>query len=90
MIKSMTGHGCVEKTFDYGTISIEMRSVNSRYFDVSIKNPDFLELYKNDLSKILSKKLHRGRVTVLINTKPTPRKKSLSILKQLRKFSRTC
>jgi len=66
MIKSMTGHGCVEKTFDYGTISVEMRSVNSRYFDISIKNPDFLELYKNDLSKILSEKLHRGRVTVFI------------------------
>ncbi|MFP4548212.1 MAG: YicC/YloC family endoribonuclease [Fidelibacterota bacterium] len=70
MIKSMTGHGCVEKTFDYGTISVEMRSVNSRYFDINIKNPDFLELYKNDLSRILSEKLYRGRVTVFIKYKP--------------------
>ena len=66
MIKSMTGNGCVEKTFDYGTVSIEMRSVNSRYFDLGIKSPDFLELYKNDLSRTLSEKLLRGRVTVFI------------------------
>lgn len=66
MIKSMTGHGSVEKRFEYGTLSIEMRSVNSRYFDISIKGPDYLEIYKNDFSKILSEKLVRGRVTVFI------------------------
>ena len=66
MIKSMTGHGGVEKSFDYGKISIEMRSVNSRYFDIIIKSPDFLELYKNDFNKILTEKLVRGRVTVFI------------------------
>jgi len=62
----MTGHGGVEKSFDYGTISIEMRSVNSRYFDIIVKSPDFLELYKNDFNKILSEKLVRGRVTAFI------------------------
>ncbi len=66
MIKSMTGHGGVEKTTEYGNLSIEMRSVNSRYCDVSIKGPEYLEVYKNDFSKILSNKLNRGRITVFI------------------------
>lgn len=66
MIKSMTGHGCVEKRSEYGNLSIELRSVNSRYFDISIKGPDYLELYKNDFTKLLSEKLVRGRVTVFI------------------------
>jgi uncharacterized protein (TIGR00255 family) len=66
MIKSMTGHGCVEKLSEYGNISVEMRSVNSRYLDISIKAPEYLEVYKNDFSKILSEKLNRGRITVFI------------------------
>ncbi len=70
MIRSMTGHGCAEKNLNYGTISIEMRSVNSRYFDALIKTPDFLELYKNNFNKTLSKKLTRGRVTVFIKFEP--------------------
>ncbi|MBN2279013.1 MAG: YicC family protein [Candidatus Marinimicrobia bacterium] len=66
MIKSMTGHGGIEKSFDFGILAIEMRSVNSRYLDIFLKAPDFLELYKNDFNKILSERLVRGRISVFI------------------------
>lgn len=66
MIKSMTGYGRAEKTFDEYKITIEVKSVNNRYLDTNIK------LYKNYMfledmiRSSVTEKLARGKVDVFV------------------------
>ena len=39
MIKSMTGYGRAVQTFENREITVEIRSVNNRYLDCSVKLP---------------------------------------------------
>ncbi len=66
MIKSMTGYGKCSKDISSGMLAVEIRSVNSRYADVAIKVPEFLEMKKDDFASVLSRKLKRGRIQALI------------------------
>jgi uncharacterized protein (TIGR00255 family) len=59
---SMTGFVRHEQQFDWSRIIIEIRSVNSRYLDISIRLPDELRMMEFDLKKLISKKLIRGKV----------------------------
>ena len=39
MIRSMTGYGRAEKTIDGREITVELRAVNNRYLDCTVKVP---------------------------------------------------
>lgn len=71
MIKSMTGYGRAEKTFEEYKITVEIKSVNNRYLDTNIK------LYKNYLfledmiRTSLTEKLARGKVDVFVQIEST-------------------
>ena len=39
MVKSMTGYGRAEETFNGCTITVELRSVNNRYLDCNVRIP---------------------------------------------------
>lgn len=66
MIQSMTGYGKVEKHTDEGVLSAEIRAVNNRFLEVSVKLPQFLETYEDELKKFVGRHLVRGRITVCI------------------------
>ena len=69
MFLSMTGFGRAEGVFEDKTITVEIRSLNSKFSDVKFKMP---QLYKNleaDLRKIISKKTERGKIDVNIEVK---------------------
>jgi uncharacterized protein (TIGR00255 family) len=64
MILSMTGFGMAESRTDFGSISIEIRSVNSRYLDLQFRLPDELRLIEQPLRSYVSSKLKRGKVDI--------------------------
>jgi uncharacterized protein (TIGR00255 family) len=66
MIKSMTGYGKAELAMEHDKISVEMRSVNHRYGEISIKMPRTLICFENDVRKSVSERLKRGKIDVFI------------------------
>lgn len=63
----MTGFGKSEKQTEFGTLIVDLRSVNNRYCDVAIKLPEFLEVYSEEIKRLLSEKLMRGRITLSVS-----------------------
>ena len=66
MIKSMTGFGRGEASDNDRKITVEMKSVNHRYFEPSIKMPKKLNFYDAGIRAELKKYLSRGKVDVFI------------------------
>ena len=66
MIKSMTGYGKANMSKNLREYQVEIKSVNHRYLDVSIKMPRSLSYLEEDIKKIISQKLTRGKVDVFI------------------------
>lgn len=66
MIKSMTGFGRGEATGANYKVTVEMKSVNHRYLDLSIKLPKKLNAYEANLKAILKQYIVRGKVDVYV------------------------
>lgn len=66
MIKSMTGFGRCEISDVNRKITIEMKSVNHRYFDVNIKMPKKLNFFDAAIRNVLKKHMERGKGDVFI------------------------
>ena len=67
MIRSMTGFGRCEVEEDSRKITVEMKSVNHRYFEVSIKMPKALNAFESAIRDELRKYIDRGKVDVFIS-----------------------
>ncbi len=66
MIKSMTGYGKSNMSKNLREYQVEIKSVNHRYLDVSIKMPRSLSYLEEEIKKAVSSKLTRGKVDVFI------------------------
>jgi uncharacterized protein (TIGR00255 family) len=66
MIKSMTGFGRTERKIDNGMLSIEVRAVNSRYFDFSVRLPEIFEDQEEEIKQRFYKRIRRGRIKLSI------------------------
>lgn len=66
MIKSMTGFGRCELSDDFHKITVELKSVNHRYFDVNIKMSRRLNFFEAPIRAILKEYVQRGKVDVYI------------------------
>ena len=66
MIKSMTGYGKGESAYAGGRIIVELRSVNHRYGEISVKLPRALMPFENEIKKRVAEKLSRGKIDVFI------------------------
>jgi uncharacterized protein (TIGR00255 family) len=69
MIKSMTAYACNEASYGDSTINCELRSVNHRYSDITIKLPDQLRFIEADLRSIIAAKINRGKVECTLSYK---------------------
>ena len=67
MIKSMTGFGRCEKVTQEYKISVEMKGVNHRYLDLSIKMPKKFNYFEAGIRNLLKKDIKRGKVDIFIN-----------------------
>jgi uncharacterized protein (TIGR00255 family) len=66
MIKSMTAYARQEVKLDWGTMAIELRSVNHRFLDLSIKMPDELRAIEMPIREHIKARLQRGKLDVFI------------------------
>jgi len=62
MIASMTGFARRERTGPYGTLVCEVRSVNHRFLDASLRLPDSCRALEPVLRQALTARLNRGKV----------------------------
>lgn len=67
MLKSMTGFGRCEVVTDEYKISVEMKAVNHRYLDLSIKMPKRFNYFEAGIRSLLKNYIQRGKVDVFIN-----------------------
>jgi uncharacterized protein (TIGR00255 family) len=70
MIQSMTGYGRGECSKEGISAVVELRSVNSRFFELSSRLPRSLSLRENEIKEILRSKVVRGKIslTALLQT----------------------
>ena len=66
MLKSMTGSGRCEITTNEYKISVEMKAVNHRYLDLSIKMPRKFNCFEADIRSLLKQDISRGKVDLFI------------------------
>ena len=66
MIKSMTGFGRAENLQENRKFTVEMKAVNHRYFDVTIKMPKKLSFFESTIRTYLKNYIQRGKVDVFI------------------------
>lgn len=66
MIRSMTGYGRGEQILHDRTITIEVRAVNNRYLDCSVKIPRVYVFAEDAIKSQVQKKVGRGKVDVFV------------------------
>ena len=66
MVKSMTGYGRAEIRKDEYFMSVEMKSVNHRFCEISLKMPKQLLSLEEKIKKVIYNDIHRGRLEVYI------------------------
>lgn len=67
MIKSMTGYGKESLIIDSREYQVEIKSVNHRYLDISIKLPRSLSYLEEKMKKVIASKVKRGKFDVFVN-----------------------
>ena len=78
MIKSMTGYASESFIINTTKFLVEIKSVNSKNIDLSIRIPQILKSYENDLRKKLTDKLHRGKIEMNVSTEGKFSKEEIS------------
>ena len=68
---SMTGYSYVEKNTETSTVSVEIKSVNSRFLELTINLPPYLNQLESSFRAVISEKVVRGKVDVYIRVKET-------------------
>lgn len=71
MIRSMTGFGAAEGPVGGARVSVELRSVNHRFFNPSIKLPTALSQWEGEVREALRQRIARGHLTVFARIERT-------------------
>ncbi len=71
MITSMTGFARIEHVGVWGTLTYEIRTVNHRYLDVSLRLPEVLRALEVDTRDRLRQALSRGKVDLNVHFYPS-------------------
>ena len=67
MIKSMTGYGSAKGTVEGLTISVELKSVNNRYLDTSVRLPRSFLFAEDAVKAAVQRHISRGKVDVFVS-----------------------
>ena len=71
MIRSMTGYGIAEGLFNTKKITVEIRTLNSKQLDISMKLPNELRFAEIDFRNRIGAKLLRGKIDTAITIADT-------------------
>lgn len=66
MIRSMTGFGRAKYDIEGRQYTVEIKSVNNRYCDISVKMPRSISYLEEKVKSEISKQISRGKVEVFI------------------------
>ena len=66
MIKGMTGYGRGKLTFDGRDYTVEIKTINHRYNDISIKMPRSLIASEDSLRQLIAKNISRDKIDVFV------------------------
>ena len=66
MIKSMTGFGQVQHDDGKIQISVEVKSLNSKFLDLGLRLPKIFSEKEIDVRNLISEKLERGKISIAI------------------------
>ena len=69
MIKSMTGYGRAVETVNGREFTVELRSVNNRYLDCSVRLPRMLSFAEDAVKQAVKSSISRGKVDVFITVR---------------------
>ena len=83
MIKSMTGFGKSEAVCENKKIVAEIRSLNSKQLDLSIKMPPLYREAEFEIRNLLNKSLQRGKVELFVSVETTEVATATTIDKKL-------
>ena len=67
MLKSMTGFGRYESETSERKITVEMKAVNHRYCEITLKMPKKLNFFESAIRNLLKNYISRGKVDIYIN-----------------------
>ena len=82
MIKSMTGYGKAEKDIQNKKIRVEIRSLNSKQLDLSLKMPPAYRSLEPELRTMIAQKLVRGKIELFAAAENTSVETSAHINKE--------
>ena len=67
MIKSMTGYGSAKGSVEDLIITVELKSVNNRYLDTSVRMPRSFLFAEDAVKNVVQSKISRGKVDVFVS-----------------------
>lgn len=94
MIHSMTGYAAVQRDIGLAILHLELKSVNSRYFDINFRLAEELRFLEMPLRELISARVSRGKIecrTSLTSSTAVPRElaPNEALLAQLGKLQET-
>ena len=80
MIQSMTGFGIAVNSSENYKVTVEVKSLNGKFFELGLKVPRAYMKYETPLRNQLTRELERGKINLMINVEfLNPAQKSLNI-----------
>src|SRR6476660_6492804 len=76
----MTGYAVVTKDLSYGSLNLELRSVNNRYLDIQFRLPDEFRSLEAAMREFLTSRLNRGKVECRLNFSRLPESEDIQVI----------
>lgn len=67
MVRSMTGFGRGRLVFQTHDITVDIRSVNHRFFEASVKSPRSVSCFEDKIKSIVKEKVTRGKIEISVS-----------------------
>ncbi len=83
MVHSMTGYGKSSGVFNGKTVSVELRSLNSKSLDLYVKTPNAYRDKELIIRKLIGEQLERGKIDVSVSIENSVNSKNVEINKEL-------
>lgn len=71
-VHSMTGQGSASAVTEFGTVKVELRSVNHRGFKCSMRLPEMLSGFEGRIETVVRHQLHRGSINLSVHLETRP------------------
>lgn len=84
-MNSMTGYSYNEELGENYSVSVEIKSVNSRFLDLSINLPSFLGRLESKFKELMTSKIQRGKIDVFIRIKENNAPVTISVDEKMAK-----